>query len=68
MKSSDDPYSKPQPDALQLTQEQIEKINEALASIREFGEIRLVVQRGTLKYINVLKSHKAWDDELLNSE
>lgn len=66
MKSPDIPSSGPQPGRLQLTQEQIEQINKALATIKEFGEVHLVVQRGALKYINVLNSHKA--DDLLSDQ
>ena len=46
-----------------LTVEQIEQIDELLASLEEFGEVRLIVQRGTLKYINKVESHKTWQDK-----
>ena len=45
---------------LKLTPEQIEEINEYLASVGDYGEIHLVVQNGELRYINTLASHKAW--------
>ena len=46
-----------------LTVEQIEQINEALASLKGYGEIHLIIQHGELKYINKLESHRAWDDD-----
>jgi hypothetical protein len=47
----------------ELTLEQIEQINELLLSLGEYGEIHLIVQRGTLKYINRVESHKAWTED-----
>lgn len=41
-----------------LTPEQIREINAYLDSLGEYGEIRLVVQRGELRYINTVASHK----------
>jgi hypothetical protein len=46
-----------------LTAEQIEQIDQLLASLEEYGEVQLVIQRGELKYINKMESHKAWRDE-----
>ncbi len=46
-----------------LTAEQIEQIDEFIASLGEYGEIHLVIQHGELKYINKMESHKAWHDE-----
>jgi hypothetical protein len=43
-----------------LTPQLIEEIDEYLASIGDYGEIRLVVQNGELRYINTMASHKAW--------
>ena len=43
-----------------LTPEQIEEINEYLASVGDYGEIHLVMQNGELRYINTVASHKAW--------
>ena len=51
-----------------LTAEQIEQINEALASLDDYGEVHLIVQRGKLKYINTLESHRAGNDEAENNE
>ncbi|RJP50900.1 MAG: hypothetical protein C4586_05135 [Anaerolineaceae bacterium] len=42
-----------------LTTEQICEINAYLDSLGEYGEIHLVVQRGELRYINTVASHKA---------
>lgn len=42
-----------------LTPEQVEEINEYLASIGDYGEIHLIVQHGELRYINTVASHKA---------
>ncbi len=46
-----------------LTAEQIQQIDDFIASLGEYGEVHLVVQRGQLKYINKMESHKAWKDE-----
>jgi len=51
------------PRLTRLTVEQVEQIDRLLASIGEYGELRLIVQRGVLKYINKVESHKAWRDE-----
>ena len=37
----------------------VQKIDEFLVSVGDYGEVRLVVQNGELRYINKLKSHKA---------
>jgi hypothetical protein len=46
-----------------LTVEQVEQIDALLSSLGEDGELRLIVQRGTLKYINKVESHRTWQDE-----
>ncbi len=46
-----------------LTVEQIAQIDDFLYSIGDYGEVHLIVQRGNLKYINKVESHKAWNDE-----
>ncbi|HJR79151.1 MAG TPA: hypothetical protein VJ821_03695 [Anaerolineales bacterium] len=46
-----------------LTVEQVEQIDELLSLLGEYGEIHLIVQRGVLKYINKVESHKAWDED-----
>jgi hypothetical protein len=45
-----------------LTTEQVEKIDDVLSSLGEYGEVRLIVQRGVLKYINKVESHLAWNN------
>jgi hypothetical protein len=42
-----------------LTPYLIGEIDEYLASIGDYGEIRLIVQNGELRYINCMASHKA---------
>ena len=49
-----------------LTVEQVEQIDALLSSLGENGEVRLIVQRGTLKYINKVESYKTWQDEDTN--
>ena len=46
-----------------LTVEQIQQIDQFLASLEEYGEVHLIIQRGVLKYINMIESHKAWKDD-----
>jgi hypothetical protein len=46
-----------------LTLEQVRHIDEVLASLGEYGEVHLVVQRGELRYINKVESFKAWKNE-----
>jgi hypothetical protein len=43
-----------------LNIEQIKQIDDALASIGDYGEVRLVLQHGELRYINKVESQKAW--------
>ena len=44
-----------------LTREQVRQIDDALASLPDYGEVRLIVQHGELRYINRVESHRAWD-------
>ena len=46
-----------------LTIEQIQQIDQYLASLKEYGEVHLIVQRGVLKYINRIESHKVCRDD-----
>ena len=45
-----------------LTRDQVARIDELLASVGDYGEIHLIVQRGQLRYINRVESYKAWSD------
>ncbi len=51
-----------------LTPEQINEINEYLDSLGEYGEIRLIVQHGELRYINTVASHKAMINQCREKE
>ena len=51
-----------------LTPEQIEEINQYLDSLGEYGEIRLIVQHGELRYINTVASHKAMINQCREKE
>ncbi len=46
-----------------LTPEQVERVNELLTSIGDYGEIHLIIQRGELRYINKVESYKVWQDK-----
>jgi len=46
-----------------LTREQIQQINEFLSAIGDYGEVHLIVQRGELRFINKVESHKVWSDD-----
>ena len=52
-----------------LTREQVKRIDELLADVGEYGEVHLIVQKGELRYINTVESHKAWKtDETLHNK
>ncbi len=42
-----------------LTPEQVLRIDELLGEVGDYGEVRLIVQRGELRFINKVESHKA---------
>lgn len=46
-----------------LTGQQVEQIDELLSSLEDQGEVRLIVQRGNLKYINKVEKYKSWKTE-----
>lgn len=48
-----------------LDLKQVRMIDEALASLGEFGEVRLVIQKGQLRYLVTQRSFDAlrWDGE-----
>jgi hypothetical protein len=43
----------------QLTLDQIAMINESLSSVGEYGEVRLVIEKGQIRFIEVVQSHDA---------
>ena len=45
-----------------LTLEQIRRIDEMLTALPDYGEVRLIVQRGQLRYINKMESYKTGDE------
>ncbi len=53
-----------------LHAEQIEMIEEALAAIGEFGEVRLVVEKGRLRFLHTEKSYDVlkWSPGLISSD
>jgi hypothetical protein len=61
-KPQDEP-DESRPRLTKLTVEQVEQIDRLLASLGDYGEIHLIVQRGELKYINKVESQRAWKDE-----
>ncbi len=46
-----------------LTPEQIIQIDKVLASVGEYGEVHLIIQRSELRYINKVESINAWKDK-----
>jgi hypothetical protein len=42
-----------------LSESQVRMIDEALLAVGEFGEVRLVIQKGRIRYVVVEKSHDA---------
>ncbi len=46
-----------------LTPEQLLRIDQLLASVGDYGEVHLIVQRGELRYINRVESFKAWGED-----
>jgi hypothetical protein len=46
-----------------LTPEQIIRIDKVLATVGEYGEVHLIIQKGELRYINRVESYKAWNDK-----
>jgi hypothetical protein len=46
-----------------LNLEQVRHIDQVLASLGEYGEVHLIVQRGELRYINRVESFKVWNSE-----
>jgi len=46
-----------------LTPEQVERIDEVLTSLGDYGEVHLIVQKGELRYINKVESYKVWNEK-----
>lgn len=66
MKDQEPLNNKPLPGGLRLqhlTLEQIKRIDEILDELGQYGEVRLIVQRGELRYINKVESYRLWDKE-----
>ena len=66
MKDPESLNNKPLPGDLHLqhlTLEQIKRIDEILDELGQYGEVRLIVQRGELRYINKVESYRLWDKE-----
>ena len=45
-----------------LTPAQIQRIDELLNGVGEYGEVHLIVQHSQLRYINQVRSYKTWDE------
>lgn len=43
-----------------LTSQQVEQIDELLGSLEDQGEVRLIIERGVLKYINRVERDRTW--------
>jgi hypothetical protein len=52
-----DPEQSPDQIPTRLSEQQIAMIEEALACLGEYGEVRLVVERGRLRFIVTQASH-----------
>jgi hypothetical protein len=48
---------------LRLTIEQVKRIDALLAEIEEYGEVRIIVQKGELRYISKINSYKIFEKE-----
>lgn len=46
-----------------LSAEQVQRIDELLSEVGEYGEVHLIVQKGELRYINKVESYKAWKSD-----
>jgi hypothetical protein len=66
MENQPDPPETPSSQPLRLKSlnlEQVRHIDQVLASLGEYGEVRLIVQHGELRYINKVESFKVWKNE-----
>ena len=46
-----------------LSAEQVQRIDELLSEVGEYGEVHLIVQKCELRYINKVESYKAWKSD-----
>ena len=46
-----------------LTLEQVRRIDTLLAEIEDYGEVRIIVQKGELRYISKIDSYRLFDKE-----
>jgi hypothetical protein len=67
--SNQDPQKPPNPSKF-LQSHQIEMIDEALSSVGDFGEVRLIVEKGRLRFLVTQKSFDTlkWSPGSLNGE
>ncbi len=66
MKVSAAPEKKLLPADLQLTKltlKQVRRIDTLLAEIEDYGEVRIIVQKGELRYISKIDSYRLFDKE-----
>lgn len=42
-----------------LSESQVRMVDEALSAVGDYGEVRLVVQKGRVRYVVIEKSHDA---------
>ncbi len=43
-----------------LSPAQVQRIDDFLDLVGDYGEVHLIMQNGELRYINTIESHKAW--------
>ncbi|MBI2332950.1 MAG: hypothetical protein HYU84_12470 [Chloroflexi bacterium] len=48
---------------VKLTREHIQRLDELLAELGDYGELHIIIEHGDLRYVNEVKSHKFWDLE-----
>ncbi len=51
------------PKLKRLSPQQVQRIDDFLTSLGDYGEVHLIVQNGELRYINTVESHKAWTNK-----
>lgn len=48
---------------VKLTRDQIQRIDQLLVELGDYGELHIIIEHGDLRYVNEVKSHKFWDLE-----